>query len=111
GDRRREERVLRICKRAIEIDHDYARAWALMAIAQSNLRYGFSVGEDREENGLDAAHRALALDPSIAEAHCPIARELAQQGRFEEADAAIALALSLDPDSWEVNKEAARIYL
>jgi adenylate cyclase len=111
GDRSREKRVVRICRRALEIDPEYARAWALMAIAQSNLRYGFSIGEDREENGLVAANRALALDPTIAEAHCPIARQLAEEHRFEEADAEIALALSIDPNSWEVNKEAARIYL
>jgi adenylate cyclase len=111
GDPRREQRIVRICRRALEVDPTYARAWALMGIAQCNLRYGFSIGEDREDNGLAAAKRALELDPSIAEAHCPIARQLAEEGRFEEADVEIALALRLGPNSWEVNKEAARIYL
>ncbi len=41
GDPRREERVVRLCRRAVEIDPDYARAWALMALAQVNLRYAF----------------------------------------------------------------------
>ena len=41
GDIRREERVIRICRRAIEIDPEYGRAWALLAIAQANLRYSF----------------------------------------------------------------------
>ena len=41
GDMRREERVMRICGRAVEIDPYYAQAWALLAIAQSSLRYGF----------------------------------------------------------------------
>lgn len=108
GDRRREERVIRICQRATEIDPDYARAWALMAIAQSSLRYGFSGNEDVDD-GVSAARRALDLDPAIAEAHCPLARTLAEAGRFAEADQEIAAALMLDPDSWEVNKEAARM--
>ncbi len=108
GDRRREERVIRICGKAIEIDPNYARAWALMAIAQSNFWYSFSSGDD---DGKPAAERALALDPTIAEAHCPIARHLAEQGRIDEADAEIARALDLDPQSWEANKEAARILM
>src|SRR6185312_11253022 len=63
GDVRREERVMRICGRAVEIDPYYARAWALLAIAQSSLRYGFSRQVD---DGYAAAHAALAIDPSIA---------------------------------------------
>lgn len=109
GDRRREERVIRICKRAIEIDPQYARAWALMAIAQSSLRYGFN-GDESADDGVAAAERALSIDPAIAEAHCPIARSLAEQYRFDEVEAEIATALRLDPESWEVNKEAAQFF-
>ncbi len=108
GDRRREERVARICQRAIEIDPQYARAWALMAIAQSSLRFGFS-GDEAADDGVAAARRALEMDPTIAEAHCAIARALAEQGRLGDADREIETALRLDPESWEVNKEAARI--
>ena len=108
GDRRREERVIRICNRATEIDPGYARAWALMAIAQSSLHFGFS-GNEETDDGVAAASRALELDPTIAEAHCPLARAFAERRQFPEADAEIAAALALDPDSWEVNKEAARM--
>ncbi|MGE5720832.1 MAG: TPR end-of-group domain-containing protein, partial [Sphingomonadales bacterium] len=108
GDRRREERVVRICRRATEIDPDYGRAWALMAIALSNLRYGFG---QPVEDGVDAAERALALDPELAETYAPKARRLLEQGRYEEAKAEIAAGLRLDADSWELNKEAARILL
>ena len=106
GDVRREERVMRICGRAVEIDPYYADAWALLAIVQSNLRYGF--GRDVDD-GYAAAHTALAIDPNIGEAHCPMARRLEEKGRVEEADAEIEEALRLAPDSWEVNKEAARL--
>ena len=37
GDMRREERVMRICARAVEIDPYYAQAWALLANAQSTM--------------------------------------------------------------------------
>jgi adenylate cyclase len=107
GDVRREERVMRICSRAVEIDPHYARAWALLAIAQSNLRYGYG---QQVDDGVAAAHTALSIDPSIAEAHCAMARRLAEQRRYDEANAEIDKALKLDPDSWEVNREAARLF-
>ena len=108
GDIRREQRVMRISSRAVEIDPYYARAWALLAIAQSNLRYGFGQEVD---DGVAAAHTALSIDPTIAAAHCPKARRLEEKGRYAEALAEIETALRLDPDSWEVNKEAARLYM
>ncbi|MBA2466998.1 MAG: adenylate/guanylate cyclase domain-containing protein [Sphingomonas sp.] len=108
GDIRREERVMRICSRAVEIDPQYARAWALLANAQSNLRYTFGCEID---DGFAAAHAALSIDPTIAEAHCAMARRLEEQGCSAEAVAEIETALQLEPDSWEVNKEAARIFL
>ena len=41
---------------------NYAQAWALMGLAQANLRYAFTGNEDADD-GLAAANRALALDP------------------------------------------------
>ena len=109
GDARREEKVIRICRRAVQLDPGYAQAWALMAIAQANLRYGFS-GNEGLEDGAAAADRALSLDPDIAEARIPIAWRLAEQGKYEESNVEVATALRLDPESWEVNKEAARLF-
>jgi len=108
GDRRREQRVMRICGRAVEIDPNYAQAWALLAIAQSSLRYNF---DEPVDDGFAAANAALSIDPTIAEAHCPIARRLSEHGRTDEAVAEIARALALDPQSWEVRKEAGRLAL
>ena len=109
GDPRREERVIRICKAATGIDPAYARAWALMGLAQANLHHGFSA-KTAADDGTTAAERAVALDPTIAEAYLPMAWRLAEQGQFEAADAEIATALRLGPESWEVNKETARIF-
>jgi adenylate cyclase len=108
GDLRREERVMRICGRAVEIDPYYARAWVLLAMAQSNLRYAFRCEVD---DGYAAAHAALTIDPTIAEAHLPMVRRLEDRLRYADADAAMETALRLDPESWEVNKEGARVYM
>jgi adenylate cyclase len=108
GDMRREERVMRICGRVVEIDPYYAQAWALLANAQSNLRYTFCCDVD---DGYAAAHTALAIDPGIAEAQLPMVRRLEQRGLHAEADAALDQAIEIAPDSWEVNKEAGRVAL
>jgi adenylate cyclase len=108
GDVRREERVMRICSRAVEIDPYYAQAWALLAIAQSTLRYGY--GQDVDD-GYAAAHTALAIDPTIAEAHLPMVKRLQEKQQIEAAAAAMETAIGLGPASWEVNKEAGRFYL
>ena len=106
GDCRREERVMRICMRAVQIDPYYAQAWALLAIAQSCLRYDY---DHEVDDGFVAAHTALSIDPTVAEAYCAMARRLEEQGRHDEAEAEIEKALRVAPESWEVNKEAARL--
>jgi adenylate cyclase len=109
GDRRREQRVIRLCQHATKIDPGYAQAWALMGLAQSNLLNAYS-GSEGQDDGLAASEKALALDPTIAEARLPKAWHLALLGRDEEASAELETALRFNPQSWEVNKEAARIF-
>ncbi len=107
GDIRMADSVLRLCRRAIEIDPDYTRAWALMARIQSHRRRVF--GEDND-GGLAAAERALALDPDLASAHGIRASVLAGAGRADEAAAEMATALRLDPEAPEVNWSASNYY-
>jgi adenylate cyclase len=105
GDVRRDETIVRICRQATILDPGYARAWALMALSQTELKFWHGEPED----GLSTAEKALALDATIPEAHIVRARYLAEDGRHEEANAQIETALRLDADSWEANKEAARL--
>ena len=107
GDRRREEKVVRLCRRAVDIDPGYAQAWALMALGQSNLFRSYSDNRDAED-GADTAERALALNSNIAEAHLPKAWHFAESGQQDKANEELAIALQLGPDLWEVNKEAAK---
>ena len=103
GDIRREQRVMRISSRAVEIDPYYAQAWALLALAQSNLRYAYGA---EVEDGVAAAHSALSIDPQIAEAYCAMVRRLEERGEYDEAEAELRKALRIDAESWEVNKVA-----
>lgn len=104
GDARRGETIIRICRRATEIDPGYARAWALMANTQRHLRFLGLEGDD----GLAAAERAIALDNYLSEAHAAKAAVLMQYGSSDEAQKEIEIALRLDPDCYEANYVAAR---
>ena len=90
----------------MEIDPGYAQAWALLASGQYTLHRSFGRAGDGGQAALD---RALALDPDLAEARALKAAMLANAGRHEEAAAEIAVALRLDPESYEVNWRAAYI--
>jgi adenylate cyclase len=103
-DVRRNEAIIRLCRRATEIDPNYAHAWALMAVGQMLIR--FATG-GQGDDGLIAAERALALDPNLAEAHAIKARILSEGGRHDDASAEIEVALTLDAESYEVNRAAA----
>jgi adenylate cyclase len=87
------------------LDANYAQAWALMALAQSELRFWHG----RDEDALFAAERALSINPDLPEPHCVRAHYLEEKGQLTEANREIEIALRLDPDSWEANREAARL--
>lgn len=108
GNSRHRDITVRLCERAVEIDPDYARAWALLAICQANRRM---VNVSTGDTGWSAAERALALQPDLAEAHAAKGRILGDAGKYDEALAEHATALRLDPDGYEVNAAAARCYI
>lgn len=91
------EIALRICQRAVEIDPEYARAWAMIALCQADLHLGGS----SKERGMSAAEAALSLDPTLAEAHAAKGRILAELGGCDEALALHQESLRLDPNSYD----------
>jgi adenylate cyclase len=102
GTERHNELIVRICRRAVELDLNYARAWATMAVAQRELH---SFRGD-EEDGQQAAERAIALDPDLADAHAALGGAYYARGRFEEGLAACGKALALEADSYEAHRVA-----
>jgi adenylate cyclase len=106
ADERRNKAIIRLCRRAVEIDPNYAEAWALIAMAQMVMG---AAGVRIEDGGLAAAERALSLNPNLAEAHSVKARMLLEEKRHEDASREIEIALRLDPESHEVNKSAALV--
>jgi adenylate cyclase len=105
ADERSAQSIVRMSTRATEIDPNYPQAWALMATGYRTLR---NLGV-QSDDGMDAAERALALDPNLAEAHAVKAYILLMQGEIDAAAAEIDIALELDPESYEANRAAARL--
>jgi len=97
-DRRNYAIAGRLAQQALEIDPNYDLAWALLAISQTGL-YGLSASP---EHGLQAAERALALNPDLSEALAAKAFVLAGLGRFDEAFALHERSFHLDPNSYSV---------
>jgi adenylate cyclase len=105
GWARRRPLIIRLCEKAVQLDAEYARAWALLSICQADLRF---TADNSGQYGLEAAERALELDPNLADAHAAKARILSARGKYDEAWKYHQRALALDPESFEVNVGAAR---
>ncbi len=101
----RSQAIVRICGQATLLDSNYAQAWALRALAQSELRFWHG----KDEDALASAERALSIRSDLPEPHCVRAHYLEEAGKLEEANREIEIALKLDPASWEANREAARL--
>ncbi|WP_192183481.1 adenylate/guanylate cyclase domain-containing protein [Mesorhizobium amorphae] len=104
---RHAEIALRFCGRAIELDPNYARAWAMIALYQAE---GHLAGTS-SESGLAAAEKALSLDPTLAEAHAAKGRILGEIGRYDDALRAHQESLRLSPDIYDVRYCIGRTYI
>ena len=102
GNERHQEIIVRLCKRAVELDPSYAAPWATMAIAQWDMHRRSACAED----GQEAAYQAMRLDPRLADAHAALGAAHQGQGRYEVGLKACESALQLDPNSYEGNRIA-----
>jgi len=99
---RNNEIVVRICNRVVEIDPNYAQAWATLALAQWNMFWRGDSGDDGER----AAKAALRLDPNLPDSHAAMGAALRSKGHFEEGLASCQRALRLEPDAYVAHRIA-----
>lgn len=94
--------AVRYYERAIEEDHKYALAYAGLADAYTNLGFrGYiAPGEGRRRAG-EAAHKALALDANLAEAHAALGQFYTYFSpyNFSLGDGELRRAIELSPGS------------
>jgi adenylate cyclase len=100
---RNNEIVIRICKHVVELDPNYAQAWATMALAQWNL---FTHKDLPIDDVQHPARRALALGPHLADAHAAVAAAHRSAGNFIDGLAAAMRAIELDSGSYVANRMA-----
>lgn len=86
-------------QRALEIDSTYALAWSGIADAYNRLADDFWAPRDADPRAKQAALRALALDPNLAEAHGALGQTLLYYDRdFRGAERELRRAIVLNPD-------------
>jgi len=91
--------ALELFRQAIALDPDYALAWAGIGDTYGQLRQwgADDSGGSMLRQGLDAARRAIAIDPKLAEAHKAEALVLRGMGETEASNAALQRALEANP--------------
>jgi Tfp pilus assembly protein PilF len=98
GSREGVEIGIRHAKRALEIDPEYALAWA--ALADCNIFKavrGMAPPAAAAAEAMVAARRALELNPTLADAHCSIGIILCHTGKVAEGLASLEKAIELNP--------------
>jgi adenylate cyclase len=81
--------------RAIELDRDFAGAWAGLATAHVHL-FGCD-NEPHLEKAREASAHALKLDPDSAEAHVAAGQGFSMEQRYADAAKVFERAIELDP--------------
>jgi adenylate cyclase len=101
------ELARRMFAKAIELDPNYARAYAGIANCDACL-YMVYQSDVSLEGILEISAKALAMDSNLAEAHTARGVALWAARNSEEANAEFELALKLDPNSFEAHFVYAR---
>ncbi len=97
------EESIQLLTRAVELDPGLARAWVELYHAHSlSKMFGVEDVKTANEAGMDAAKRAVALDPRDAEAHSVLGSALAERGEFALAKASFDTSLRLAPNAFEI---------
>jgi tetratricopeptide (TPR) repeat protein len=88
-------------KRALDFDPGFASAWAGLANCAAYAYIYIERAEAQRELAEASSHKALELDPNLAEAHASRGVALSAAGHADEAEEAFETALRLDPNLYE----------
>ncbi len=97
----------RLCEKALDLDPNYATAWAMLGWAHHNdvdVGLGNAPEASREAalgSAMDCAKNALGLDPSCAEAYCLLGICHLSKGEHDQAIAMSEKAVELAPNHAE----------
>ena len=96
-------------KASIALDSTYAPSWRLLAGIYDTGTYNFSIREPKEgiPLGLDAAHKAMALDPDLGYSYATLSSLQELNWDFEESAKNMNKALELIPNDGVIMGTAA----
>ena len=89
--------AIELFSRAIQIDKNYALAYAGLADSYSQFYMYFDRDEENLNQALAASQKALELDPELAEAHSSRGIVLTQINQYNQAEKEFELAIQLNP--------------
>jgi serine/threonine protein kinase/Tfp pilus assembly protein PilF len=98
----------RMFERAIEIDPNYALAWAGIADCCSFIYTYWDASTAHLEQADTASRKALELAPEVAEVHTSRGLALAFAKRYDEAEKEFEMAIRLNPKLFEAHYFFAR---
>ena len=104
------ELALHMFSKAIEIDPNYALAYAGIADCRSFLYLNAHRSNENQDEALTASDKALELDPELAEAHNSRGQALITCERYDEAEQAFERAIQLNPNLLDAYLSYARTY-
>ncbi len=97
----------RMFKKALELDPNYGRAYAGLALCDGLLLMTYKA-DLSTEGPLELADKALAMESNLAIAHTARGAALTIAHRFEEANREFELGIALAPNTFEVHFLSAR---
>jgi len=95
------ESARRMFTKAIEIDPEYAPAYAGLADTYTEFWRNYESTDENLAQADQASLEAVKLDPDLAEAHAARGYALGQQRKFDEAREEFETAISLNPKLFE----------
>jgi tetratricopeptide (TPR) repeat protein/predicted Ser/Thr protein kinase len=101
------ERALALFDRATTLDPGYAAAWAAAGGAMQ-LKGMFLGIHDFTDRAIELLRRAIALKPSLTDAHAWLGMSFLNLGRISEAIETLQNAVSLEPDNINARQGLAR---
>ncbi len=105
------ERAIGFFKQAIEIDSNFARAYAGLAEAYAIMVEKFEAPAVWQETAIAMAEKAIAMDPRCEEAYSALGTAYMRRGWNRRARAAFERALEINPNLAPVFMRLSLIYL
>jgi tetratricopeptide (TPR) repeat protein len=93
--------AIALLKQSLEIDPDFARAWTALSLAHLQTVWR---GDSAEgwQRALEAAERAVKLDPQDANAHAMLGIQVSLTGDLKQSETEFEHAVELNPNSADI---------